>query len=187
VPAGGRGVASRGPQLPAPRIHVEGTWYRITRVGSEPFLWTDEPSDGRWQQGSVVRAIYLGDSEATVWAEWYRHTAEAGVPPWRRLPRAIWKVDVDLDEVADLTAEGVLAAHGLLRMDPTRRQWSETQTVGLAYFKDGARALLAPSAARRGGTVLAVFRRGRGHRGVSAVPPPQRFDKLPVIPRGLRT
>jgi|GEM_PF-524679 len=173
--------------LPAPRIHVEGTWFRITRVGSEPFLWTDEPADGRWQRGSVVRAIYLGDSESTVWAEWYRHTAEAGVPPSRRLPRAIWKVEVDLEDVADLTADGVLAAHGLLRMDPTRRQWAETQEVGEAYYREGARAILAPSAARRGGRVLAVFRRGRGHRGVTAVPPPQRFDKLPSIPRGLRT
>ena len=173
--------------LPAPRIHVEGTWFRITRPGSEPFVWTDEPADGRWQRGSVVRAIYLGDSEATVWAEWYRHTAELGVPPWRRLPRAVWRVEVDLEEVADLTAEGVLAAHGLLRMDPTRRQWTETQEVGLAYFRDGARAVLAPSAARRGGKVLAVFRRGRAHRGVVAVPPPQRFEKLPAIPRGLRT
>jgi len=173
--------------LPAPRIHVRGEWFRITRVGSEPFVWTDEPADGRWQRGSVVRAIYLGDSEATVWAEWYRHTAEAGVPPSRRLPRAIWKVEVDLDDVADLTTEGVLAAHGIARLDPTRRQWPDTQPIGERYFRDGARALLAPSAARRGGRVLAVFRRGRGHRGVTAVPPPQRFDRLPAIPRGLRT
>jgi RES domain-containing protein len=173
--------------LPAPRIHVRGTWFRITRVGAEPFPWTEEPADGRWQRGSLVRAIYLGDSEATVWAEWLRHTSEAGVPPSRRLPRAIWKVEVDLEDVADLTADGALAAHGIARLDPTRRQWSETQPIGEAYFRDGARALLAPSAARRGGQVLAIFRRGRGHRGVTAVPPPLRFDRLPAIPRGLRT
>jgi RES domain-containing protein len=174
-------------RLPAPRIHVQGTWYRITRVGSEPFLWTEEPADGRWQRGSVVRAIYLGDSEATVWAEWYRHTSEAGVPPSRRLPRAMWKVEVDLGDVADLTADGDLAAHGIARLDPSRRQWSETQPIGEAYFRDGARGLLAPSAAKLGGRVLAIFRRGRGHRGAVAVAPPQRFEKLPAIPRGLRT
>jgi RES domain-containing protein len=122
-----------------------------------------------------------------VWAEWYRHTAEAGVPPSRRLPRAIWRVEVELDDVADLTADGVLAAHGIDRLDPTRRQWPITQPIGEAYFRDGARALLAPSAARRGGRVLAVFRRGRAHRGLIAVPPAQRFDRLPAIPRGLRT
>jgi RES domain-containing protein len=180
-------AAETEPGLPAPRIHVDGTWYRITRPSSEPFVWTDEPADGRWQRGTAVRAIYLGDSEATVWAEWYRHTAEAGVPPSRRLPRAIWKVDVDLDDVADRTAPGVLEAHGIGRLDPTRQQWSQTQPIGERYFRDGARALLAPSAARKGGKVLAVFRRGRGHRGVTAVPPPQRHDRLPAIPRGLRT
>jgi RES domain-containing protein len=99
----------------------------------------------------------------------------------------IWRVEVEIDDVADLTAEDVLARHGIARLDPTRRQWSATQPIGEAYFRDGARAVLAPSAARRGGNVLAVFRRGRGHRGVDAVPPPQRFDRLPSIPRGLRT
>jgi len=172
---------------PAPRIHIQGTWYRITRVDAEPFFWTEEPADGRWQRGSVVRAIYLGDSEATVWAEWYRHTSEAGVPPSRRLPRAIWRVEVDIDDVVDLSAEGVLAAHGIARLDPSRRQWPETQAIGERCFREGARAILAPSAARRGGKVLAVFRRGRGHRGLTAAPPAQRFDKLPAIPRGLRT
>jgi RES domain-containing protein len=174
-------------ELPARRVAVQGTWYRITRAGGDPFFWTDEPADGRWQRGSVVRAIYLGDDEATVWAEWFRHTAEAGVPPGRRLPREIWRVEVDLSNVADLTAPGVLAAHGIDRLDPTRRQWRETQPTGLAYFRDGASAVLAPSAAREGGRVLAVFRRGRTVAGVDAIPPPQRHDRLPYVPRGLRT
>jgi RES domain-containing protein len=179
------GGASTG--LPSPRIHVQGTWWRLTRVDAEPFFWTDEAADGRWQRGSVVRAIYLGDSEATVWAEWYRHSSEAAVPPARRMPRAMWRIEVDIDDVVDLTGEGQLSAHGIERLDPTRRQWPKTQPIGEAYFRDGARAILAPSAARRGGQVLAVFRRGRAHRGLTAVRPPQRFDRLPAIPRGLRT
>ena len=174
-------------ELVAPRISVQGTWWRITRADSEPFTWTADPADGRWQRGSVVRAIYLGDDERTVWAEWYRHSSEAGVPPDRRLPRAVWRVDVDLQDIADLTGPGMLEAHGIERLDPTRRQWPATQPIGEAYYRDGARGLLAPSAARRGGTVLAVFRRGRAHPGLASVPPPQRFTKLPPIPRGLRT
>jgi RES domain-containing protein len=156
-------------------------------VDSDPFFWTTEPADGRWQRGSVSRAIYLGADEPTVWAEWYRHTAEAGVPPDHQLPRAIWRVEVDLDDVADLTAPGVLAAHGIARLDPTRRQWPLTQPIGEAYRADGARAILAPSAAHRGGRVLAVFRRTRVVRGVSAVPPPRRHEDLPPLPMGLRT
>lgn len=174
-------------ELTAPRIRVEGTWWRITRADAQPFTWTDEPADGRWQRGQAIRAIYLGDSEATVWAEWFRHTSEAGVPPARRLPRSIWRIDVELDEVADLTAPAVLAAHGIDRLDPSRRAWPATQAIGEAYFRDGARAVLAPSAARRGGRVLAVFRRGRAHPGLASVPPPTRHETLPPLPRGLRT
>jgi hypothetical protein len=40
----------------------------------------------RWQRGAIVDAVYLGDAAETVWAEWYRHLAEAGIPPAARLP-----------------------------------------------------------------------------------------------------
>ena len=158
----------------APRIHVTGTWWRVTRADSDPFHWTTEPADGRWQRGSVVRALYLGDSEATVWAEWYRHTSELGVPPAQRLPRAIWRVDVDIDDIADLTVEGILEGEGIARLDPTRRQWPKTQPIGEACWREGARGVLAPSAARTGGRVLAIFRSERGdpgrHRGPAPAP-----------------
>lgn len=179
--------ASQGPTLPAPRIRVEGTWWRITRSTADPLAMTPEPADGRWQRGSVTRALYLGDSEETVWAEWYRHTSEAGVPPDQRLPRAIWRLEVQLDDVADLTAAGVLAAHGIPHLDPARRQWSRTQLVGQAYWRDGAAAVLAPSAAREGGRVLAVFRHEATVRGVTPVPPPRRYRRLPPLPQGMRT
>ena len=94
------------PIVEPPRIRIQGTWWRLTRAGTDPLFWSDEPADGRWQRGRIVRALYLGDSEATVWAEWYRHSAEAGIPPDQRLPRAIWRIEVDIDDVADLTAPG---------------------------------------------------------------------------------
>lgn len=171
----------------APRIHVKGTWWRIARADSDPLFWATEAADGRWQRGSVVRALYLGDSEATVWAEWYRHTSEAGVPPQQRLPCAIWRIDVDLDDVADLTTPGILEGEGIARLDPTRRQWPKTQPIGESCRREGARGLLAPSAARRGGLVLAIFRPEEAIAGVTAVPPPKRFTDLPALPPGLRT
>jgi RES domain-containing protein len=170
-----------------PRIRVEGTWWRITRAATEPLFWSAEPADGRWQKGSVVRALYLGDSEATCWAEWYRYTSEAGVPPEQRLPAAIWRIEVDIDGIADLTAPGILAGEGIARLDPTRRQWPKTQPIGGALWREGARGVLAPSAAREGGRVLAIFRPAEALEGVRAVPPPKRFTKLPALPPGLRT
>jgi RES domain-containing protein len=170
-----------------PRVHVAGTWWRITRAATDPLSWSAEPADGRWQKGSVVRALYLGDSEATCWAEWYRHTSEAGVPPGQRLPAAIWRIEVDVDDIADLTAPGILAGEGIARLDPTRRQWPKTQPVGVALWREGVRGVLAPSAAREGGKVLVIFRPAEWIEGVRPVPPPKRFTKLPALPPGLRT
>lgn len=183
--------AADEPIAEPPRIRVQGTWWRITRGDSDPLFWSTEPADGRWQRGRIVRALYLGESEATVWAEWYRHTSEAGVPPQQRLPRAIWRIEVDVEDVADLTAPGILAGEGIARLDPTRRQWPKTQPIGEACWREGARGVLAPAAAREGGRVLAIFRAPDGPTdsiaGVRAVPPPRRFTSLPALPPGLRT
>lgn len=181
-------------EVEAPRIHVAGTWWRVTRADADPLAWTTEPADGRWQRGSVIRAVYLGDSEATVWAEWYRHSSELGVPPAQRLPRAIWRIDVDIDGIADLTVDGLLADEGVARLQPSRRQWPKTQPIGEACWREGASGVLAPSAAREDGRVLAIFRSrpptpfdATVIAGVSPVPPPRRFDVLPPLPAGLRT
>ena len=171
-----------------PVVRVHGTWCRITRSDSDPLAWIPEAADGRWQRGHVVRALYLADSPETAWAEWYRHTSELGVPPDRRLPRDMWRLEVDLRDVADLTGDGTLAAHGIKGLVPMRRQWPRTQKVGEAYWKAGRRAILVPSAAHLGGRVLAVFRTVEGPiTGVQPLPPPARHDQLPPLPTGLRT
>ena len=172
----------------APRVRVTGIWWRITRARSSPLEWTPEPADGRWQRGEIVRALYLADSEATAWAEWYRHSAELGVPPQMRLPRDLWRLDVDLEQVADLTADGVLAGHGIARLNPTRGQWQRTQPIGEAYWGAGATGVLVPSAAQTAGRVLAVFRTtNRPIGGVKPVRPARHYAELPALPVGLRT
>lgn len=166
---------------------MTGTWWRIIRARSDPLTWTNEPADGRWQRGEVVRAVYLADSEQTAWAEWYRHSAELGVPPQTRLPRDVWRFKVDLQDVADLTAE-LVADLGMATMSPTRRQWKETQPIGEACWRAGRPALVAPSAAHADGRVLAVFRTAAGRiDGLTRLRPPQRYSELPALPRGLRT
>ena len=94
---------------------------------------------------------------------------------------------MDLGNVEDLTAEGVLEGEGITRLDPTRRQWPKTQPIGEACWRAGARGLLAPSSARKGGRVLAIFRTDEAITGDIAIRPPRRFDELPAIPPGLRT
>jgi RES domain-containing protein len=167
---------------------VGGTWWRLTPTRSDPLFWTPEPADGRWQRGDIVRALYLADSPETAWAEWYRHSAELGVPPQQRLPRDMWRFELDLDEICDLTNPDLLADRGLRRLEPSRRQWPTTQPVGEACFAADCRGLLAPSAAHAPGRVLAIFRTAPGAlRGVKPRRPPTTYAELPPLPTGLRT
>lgn len=167
---------------------MTGTWWRVGRPSSDPLALTPEPADGRWQRGDVIRAIYFADSEQTAWAEWYRHSAELGVPPQSRLPRAVYPFEVDVPDVADLTDPATLRRHGLESLAPTRRQWPQTQPVGEAYFTTGRRGLLVPSAAHIGGRVLVVFRPTAAEpTGIRTSGRPRTFKELPPLPTGLRT
>lgn len=78
-----------------------------------PLFRPEHPSDGRWQRGSIVEGFYLAGDEWTAWAEWYRALAELGVPPMRQMPRDLWRFDVRLEGVADLSSDGRLSAVGL--------------------------------------------------------------------------
>ena len=166
---------------------MQGVWWRVNRGGGDPFLWTPDAADGRWQTGAVVRGFYLADSEETAWAEWYRHTSEQGAPPASRMPRDTWRIAVDVTDIADLATAATLAEHGIAELHPTRRQWPETQPIGEAYYREGCRGLLAPSAAHVGGQVLVIFRLVRDLSGLTAMPPANRYDELPPLPTGLRT
>ena len=110
------------------------------------------------------------------------------MPPQSRLPRAMWRFDVDLDGVADLTDAEVLAGHGINSLQPTRRQWSKTQPIGEGYWRRVGPGVLVPSAAHAGGRVLVVFRpTDEPPVGVSAKPRPRTYAELPPLPTGLRT
>ena len=74
---------------------VEGTWIRHVPHGADLLGRADAPSDGRWQRGDVVRALYLADTVTTATAEWV---------PGRNYDR-----QVEVGETQDqLVAAGVL-------------------------------------------------------------------------------
>ena len=62
-----------------------------------------EPADNRWQLGEIVEGLYFADSPETAWAEWYGFLAEVGLPPDRSLPRDLWRWEITLPNVANLT------------------------------------------------------------------------------------
>jgi RES domain-containing protein len=134
-----------------------------------------------------VRGLYLADCEDTAWAEWLRATAEQGVPPASRMPRAMCPLEVDLDDIADLTRPKSLTRLGLGLMRPTQAQWADTQPVGERIWRDGATGILSPSAAHGAHTVLTVFRTSPDVLGVVEATPVIVHDVIPRIPTGLRT
>lgn len=166
---------------------VSGIWWRQIPAGGDVHHQPDPPADSRWQRGGVIDAIYLADTEETAWAEWYRALAESGVPPQQALPRDLWRWEISLPDVADLSTPEKLERVGLLAPTPSRRQWPAFQEVGEVLHAEGWQALLAPSAARPGGRVLCVFREEQTVVGAMPIPPPQKFDEPPSVPRGMTT
>ncbi len=167
-------------------LAVRGRWLKHTSPGTPALPEREPPPDNRWQRGEVVDALYLADSEDTVWAEWYRYLAELAIPPLAQMPRDLWRWAVDV-EVADVTSKDGIDAVGLSVPTPGRRGWSRYQKVGERLWREGWNGLVAPSAARPEGRVLCLFRSGNAVHGAKPLPPPRRVSEPPAPPTGLRT
>jgi hypothetical protein len=104
----------------------------------------------------------------------------------RQLPRDLWKFEVEIDRVADLSTHERLARVKLEPPVPDRRQWPAYQAVGETLFAEGWAGVLFASAARSSSLALCLFRTSGQLSGVRPVPPPSRHDEPPAPPRGLR-
>lgn len=92
--------------------------------------------------------LYLADTPETAWAEFYRAAAELEVPPAKLLPRDLWRYEVSLNAVADLSSDQALAAAGLSTPAPDSSDWPPFQAVGERLALAGAQGVLWHSAAR---------------------------------------
>lgn len=158
---------------------LSGTWWRHIPAGGDVHYVPPHAADNRWQRGHVIDALYFADSEHTVWAEWYRYLAEAGLPPKQGLPRDLWAWEISLADVADLSDDDRLGRVGLPSMQPTRLQWPTFQPVGEQLHHDGWPGLVSASAARPKGRTLCVFRTARAVPGTRPIPPQRRSRTRP--------
>jgi RES domain-containing protein len=167
---------------------VTGRWYRHTPPGADPVVRPSPPDDNRWQHGHVVDALYLCETDDCVWAEWYCHLAERGVPPHIALPRDLWTYEITAITLADLRTKSRLQRVGLTHPVPGRREWPAFQAVGEQLYHEGFAGLIAPSAARPQNLVLCVFLPDqRLPEAVTPQRPPQRVRVTPPPPTGMRT
>lgn len=122
-----------------------------------------------------------------MWAEWYRHLAERGIPPMQQLPRDVWRHQVRTLAVADLRDAKRLGRVGLTLPTPGRKAWPPYQDIGELLWKEGWRGLLAPSAARPNGLALCLFVEDPTVLPAQPVPPPRVVTEPPTPPTGMRT
>ncbi|MBI2466929.1 MAG: RES domain-containing protein [Candidatus Rokubacteria bacterium] len=143
----------------------------------------------RGELGIGIEALYLASDEATVWAEWYRHLAGAGIPPNQQMPRDLWTWAVDPGlEVVDLTSAEQLKRVGLPVPRPGRRTWPSYQEVGETLWREGWPSLVALSAARpRDGRALCLFREPARVPRARPLAPPRVVHEPPAPPVGLTT
>ncbi len=167
-------------------IAIRGEWIRHAPHRSALLGRSPEPSDGRWQRGDVVRALYVADEPGTAVAEWYRFLAERGVPPSRAIPHDhhLWRLDLEL---ADVSTHERLERVGLGPPRPGRRTWPPFQAVGEELSREGWAGLVAPSAAKPAARIACVFDRGiwppEGCKPLRAI----EITDVPVPPTGMTT
>lgn len=164
---------------------VGGRWLRHVPAGADPQSRPLPPADNRWQRGDVVDALYLCDEADCVWAEWYRHLAERGLPPHVSLPRDLWTYEIEALQAVDLRTPEQLARVGLPVPAPGRRGWPRFQAVGEQLHAAGHAGIITASAARPRSVVLAVFL--PAPETVRPVGRPRRVDRVPAPPTGMRT
>lgn len=165
-------------------VDVDGVWWRQVPRGGDPLFLTDPPSDGRWQRGEIVGGMYFADCEETAWAEWYRALAEFAIPPERQMPRDLWRWQIDVEGIADLSTAIALKRVGLTPPWPTQSEWLAFQEVGEQLWRDGRRGVRAPSASRPSHVVLCLFRDAEDIAGAEPLRPPMTYRRARRHPPG---
>lgn len=111
---------------------------------------------GRFNPRESFPVLYLCTTRGCAVAEFLRRAERNRLPPGTFLPRALFRYEINLTRVLDLTASETLSAVGLSRGQVVSASWSRTQELGELAHALEFQAILAPSATDVD-AVLAVF------------------------------
>ena len=137
-------------------IAYGGNLFRHVATGRHPLSGAGARSQGgRWNPPQSFATLYLADRKATIEGEFRRMARRQGLDPGQFLPRRIYRIEVELQAVIDLTQTTSLP-DALSDLEFSSDDLTATQAIGEAGQYLGREAILAPSAAGEG-NVLAVF------------------------------
>lgn len=122
---------------------------------------------GRFNPPDSFPVLYLCTTRACAIAEFERLGERQVIGMAGLLPRSLYRYDLVLEMVLDLTSRSVLRTLGVRTETLTAPGWGETQDLGRAAHDTGWEALLTPSATRVD-QVLAVFPDNLGAGSVAA-------------------
>jgi RES domain-containing protein len=137
---------------------VQGVFYRHVAMGRDPRSGLGARiNGGRWNPPESFSTLYLAEEIETVIGEFYRLAQRQGLHPRDFLPRDLYTFEVELEAVLDLRPDAARERVGLSPVELQSDDARACQAIGEAAHYLGLEGVAAPSAARRGGSVIAVF------------------------------
>jgi RES domain-containing protein len=140
-----------------PRVPLVAVTFRHVSVGRQPLSGEGARiQGGRWNPPESFPTLYLAGSRDVMVAEFRRLAVRTGRSPADFLPRELYRIDVTLGGLLDLTDPAAATAVGLSLESVRSDNLSACQAVGLAAHYLGLEGVHAASATGEG-TVVAVF------------------------------
>jgi len=152
----------------APRSAFAGTGWRHLGPLHDPLSGEGARlNGGRFNPPDSFAVLYLCTSRPCAVAEMRRLGERQGIGVENLLPRVLYRYEIQLERVLDLTAAEDARRVGISRQVLTGPDWSECQALGVVAHALGIQAIRSPSAAGVD-DVLAVFVQ---HIGIGTVEP----------------
>lgn len=140
-----------------PRRSLAAATYRHVSRGRQPLSGEGARiQGGRWNPRESFPTLYVGLTEAVVVAEFHRLAIRSGRSTADFLPRSVYRIDVSLGLVLDLTDASTVSAVGVTAAQLAADDPGACQAIGDAAHYLGFEAVLAPSATGRG-SALAIY------------------------------